>query len=328
MFDDVTILLSSAIAASAAAILGAVYARCIVRVPPNRALVLYGRKAPRFQPDRGLGPSEVAVHRARIVVGGRVFLPPWNKGVEQLSLDPVSVDVSVRSLQAGGNGKATGWEILLRVQAKIPAEPAALTAAAENLLHRTEDEVRASVRRSIEGVVPSVLSRLKPDEGAPDWDRLGVEIQAAAASELVVSGLIVQSLSITELRPILPSAGAANADRPSRGPAPPALPAPAAEASGVGRLESRLARSERDLRTLGAAVARLYREFTDSEMSLSGASVLDAPLGIEFRDSVVFAGPSEPSSHDSTVGISALAARGVPREGNDEREPGRDPPLE
>jgi hypothetical protein len=328
VLDEVALVVSATAASAVGGVLGAVYLRCFVRVPPNRAFVLYGRKAPRFPPDQGLGSAEVAVHRPRIVVGGRVYLPPWNKGVEQLSLDPVSVDVGIRTLGAGPDGRASGWEIHLRLQAKIPAEPSALSAAAENLLHRTVDEVKASIRRSVEGVVPSVLSRWKSDDEVPDWDRLAAEIQAAVASELVIWGLVVQSLSVTELRPILPNSASGGTDRGSRtAPVRPA-PVPATEPLGVGPLEARLSRSEGNLKTLGAAVARLYRAVTGGDASVSGGSALDAPLGAEVPEAVVFPDDSGLPAHDSTVGISPPPARVGSTEGNGAAASGRDVPLE
>jgi hypothetical protein len=299
--DDLTLLISASSAAAGAAggLLWAIYSRCYVAVPPNRALVVYGRRASRDSPDQGTTSSDVNVHRPRITVGGSVFVAPWNKGVGRLSLDPVSVDLSVRSMHSFEGARASGWEVRLQVQAKIPAEPIALARAAENLLGRTDEEVRAILRRTVEGTVPTVLSRLRAEDGVPDWDRLAAEIQASAASDLVTWGLVIQTLSVTELRRIVPSESSTSLST-SKPAANPGSPADWSQRDALlNGLDARMARAERNIGLVGATIARMFRETAAAEDRRAPVSVLDIPLGSEVPPSTVSVGAPIASPHES-----------------------------
>ena len=316
---------AGAIAAGAAGVLWAVYARCSVRVPPNRALVLYGRRAPRPASDSPLIPSDVTLRRAKIVVGGRALVAPWDRGVSYLSLAPVAVDVTVRSMHALEGTRASGWEVRVQAQAKIPAEPGFLSVASENLLGRTDEEIRSLIARTLEGAAPAVLARIKVDDGEPDWDRLAAEIQACAAPDLVAMGLAIRTLTVTELHRILPASPAAAT----------VIAKPDADGERVvqalgarlGGLDARLSRTERGLRILGEEILRTTRRAEAEPEPLGPTSVFDRPLGSDGglvgpEGSVVFL-------HDPSGG--EISPRPQPSPvGDTARERSRDswPPLE
>lgn len=325
-FNDLVLpaAVGAAIAGLGAGVAWALYSRFIVRVPPNSAAVLYGRKGALPRDDLRGAASSTQISRPRIVVGGRAFIAPWDRGVGYLSLHPVAVEVTVRSLHSLEGSRASGWEARVSVQAKIPSDPDLLAAAAENLLGKSEEEVRSLVRRSVEGAVPSVLARLRPSDLEPDWERLAAEIQATVAPDLVGSGLVVRSLSVTELVRIVPG------EAPS--PSAPAKPTPFA----VGRapsegpepapasFEVRLSRVERSLGIIGAEIVRMVHEGPTPVDSYGSASVLDYPLGFERAESRALLGPAEVSVHDSMGGdrpprTRPLSREGVPGEGGGAR---------
>lgn len=309
-------LAESAMAVGAAAALAwACYARCYVPVPPNRALVLYGRRSARPAADTELYPSDISVRRPRIVVGGGAFIAPWNKGVGHLSLDPIAVDVTVRSVHALEGNRATGWEVRLQVQAKIPAEPGFLGMAAETLLGKSEEEIRSLLRRTIEGAVPAVLARLKFEEGEPDWDRLAAEIQVAVAPDLVPWGLIVRSLAVTELRQILPTATPTSLSPTKPVPAPDAVGSRGNLNTFLSGLDTRVSRTERSLGILGAEVLRLARETPSAVEENRPVSVFDLPLGWEDPAAPLPAEATHPRVHDSMGGDLAPRSRPLPEGG-------------
>ena len=311
-FFNVTSLLAEAggIAAVAGAVAWAVYTRCSVRVPPNRALVLYGRRAPRPASDSPLIPSDVTLRRPRIVVGGRAFVAPWDRGLAYLSLAPVAVDVTVRSMHALEGSRASGWEVRVQAQAKVPAEPGFLSIASENLLGKTDEEVRSLVARALEGAIPAVLARIKADDGEPDWDRLAAEVQACAAPDLVSMGLAVRTLTVTELHRVLPPTPSPTTP-PGRPPTGPEGP-PATEGLGarLSALDGRLARTERNLRILGEEVARTAPRPEMEADAPSYASVFDRPLGAEG----VYVDPASSVAflHDPAGGELSLRSRPSP----------------
>ncbi|MGI0156134.1 MAG: hypothetical protein ACREDE_08430, partial [Thermoplasmata archaeon] len=215
------------------------------------------------------------------VVGGSAFVVPWNRGVAYLSLAPVDAEVTVRSLHAVNGGRATGWEARIHVQAKIPAESNTLLSAAENLLGKNEEEVRLVIRHIVEGAVPAVLARLRPAEGEPDWDRLAAEIESSVAPDLITTGLVIRTLSITALHGITPVDGAAPppANRPSE--SLPALTAPPPRVLSSADVELRMARVERGLGIMGAELVRIVRDGRDSSSGRGSSSVFDSALGYE-----------------------------------------------
>lgn len=233
------------------------YHRYYQAVPPNRALVLYGGHRPR---DPSVTDASVEVRPPQIVVGGGVFVPPWRRGSDSLSLNPLDVDARVSVSSGTAETAEAPWEVRLSVQVKIPAEARMLRTAAENLLGRSEPEIRALVIRTVEAVAPAVILReLSGDPHSP-WDRLAAEIQATLAGELVALGLEVRSLSVTSLRRLSTQEGA---DLVSLG--APQLSRELLRASGdlgvrLRGAEVRLDRTERSLGLLGAEVMRLGRD--------------------------------------------------------------------
>jgi hypothetical protein len=173
------------------------YRRYYQAVPPNRALVLYGGGRSH---QLSSSSHSVDLRVPRIIVGGGVFVPPWRHGSDSLSLGPLDAEARVVVSSPGLDPSEAPWEVRLAVQVKIPSEPRMLELAAENLLGRSEPEVRALVVRTIEAIAPAVVLReLSADPGG-GWDRLAAEVQAAVAPELVALGLEVRTLSVTQLR--------------------------------------------------------------------------------------------------------------------------------
>jgi hypothetical protein len=173
------------------------YRRYYQAVPPNRALVLFGGGRSH---DPSSAHRTVDLRVPKIIVGGGVFVPPWRHGSEVLSLSPLDADARVIVSSPGLDGTDSPWEVRLAVQVKIPSEPRMLSTAAENLLGRSEPEIRALVVRTVEAITPAIVLRELSTDPATGWDRLAAEIQAAVAPELVALGLEVRTLSVTQLR--------------------------------------------------------------------------------------------------------------------------------
>jgi hypothetical protein len=283
MVDVYTLTIPIAAAAGGSIAAWAVLERLYVPIPPNKALVLFGRRA-RPAPADSAGTNAVT-REPRILIGGGTYLPPWNKATAYLSLAPIEVETTVRALHAFEGGAAEGWEVALQIQVKIPAEPRALRAAAENVLGLGDEELRGYVRRALEGAVPAVLARLRRADGEPDWDRLGSEIQAAVAPELVPAGLIVRSVSVKELRRIAPGG---RPERPPDSRRRAGWSAPSVDPVGTrDEPDLRLARVERGLRSIAADLARLLRD--EPGRAVEDGRWLDVPA----------AEPPVPPVHDS-----------------------------
>jgi hypothetical protein len=173
------------------------YHRYYQAVPPNRALVLFGGPRPH---GPATANSSVELRAPRIVVGGGVFVPPWRHGSDVLSLGPLDAEARVLVPAPGAESGEMPWDVRFALQVKIPAEARMLATAAENLLGRSEPEIRALVVRTVEAIAPAVILRELSEDPGVGWDRLAAEVQAAAAPELVAIGLEVRTLSVTNVR--------------------------------------------------------------------------------------------------------------------------------
>jgi hypothetical protein len=234
-----------------------VYHRYYQAVPPNRALVLYGGHRPRESASTG---ASVDVRSPQIVVGGGVFVPPWRRGSDSLSLSPI--DLEARVLVASGSAEAgdAPWEVRLAGQVKIPTEPHMLRTAAENLLGRSEPEIRALVVRTVEAVAPAVVLRELTNDPHAAWDRLAAEVQAAVAPELIALGLEVRTLSVTHLRRLSSQERGELATLPGSHVSRDLLWASGDLGVRLRGVEVRLDRTERSLGLLGAEVMRLGKD--------------------------------------------------------------------
>jgi hypothetical protein len=313
----VPVAAAGAAASVSAGIAWLLYARFFVRPPPNRALVLYAGGATRGAGESRGAAGPVEIRAPRIVVGGRVFVAPWNRSLAYLSLSPVDVEVTVRSLHTLSGGAASGWEARIGAQAKVPADPEALTAAARSLLGKGEEEIRSLVRQAIENAVPPLLARYGPTEPAPDWERLGAEIQAAAASDLVAAGLVIQNLSVRQLLRIAPPGPAPAAGRPAL-PRASTAPLEADDRLHAG-VDLRLARLERSVGVLGAQIDLLVREGAVPPARVPAGIRLEALAGPKAEPSAVrepATAPGRGAVHDSIGGESPsrsrTASRGAP----------------
>lgn len=228
------------------------YQRLYVAVPPNRALILFGRRSTPASADTEREAAGIVAHAPRILVGGGTMLAPWNRAFAYLSLAPVDAEVTVRTVHSLDGGTAAGWEISLAVQAQVATAPEALRAAATSLFGLSPAELATFVKRTVETSVPVVLSRLGVADAEPDWDRLAAEIQATVAPELVPHGLAVRTVGVRDLRRIAGLGYASPAER-ARGPS-------ARPATVPSDLDERLDRIERGLTAMSAQVERWERD--------------------------------------------------------------------
>ncbi|HKS59287.1 MAG TPA: hypothetical protein VJS68_00745, partial [Thermoplasmata archaeon] len=136
------VLFGAAAAVGAAILLSWVlYLKFFIIVPPNQALVIFG-KGRTLDNDPSGSRSSPGRSGPRIIVGGGAFVAPWGKGHGFLPLQTLDVDVLVRTTTPVGPALSRGWEVRIGVQAKIPTDAPSLRSAAENLLGKNESEIK------------------------------------------------------------------------------------------------------------------------------------------------------------------------------------------
>ena len=159
-----------------------VYSNRYRRVPPDAAMVVFGR-----------GYGELGF---TIIKGGGKFIIPIVEEVSFLPLDVRTLDVSVPSVVTK-EGVQLGVEAVAQV--KISSDATLLKTAAEQLLHKSAEEINYVATRSLEGFIRGVCARLSVEEINEDRAKVAAEIQDVAVEELSSMGLQVVSFTIRDL---------------------------------------------------------------------------------------------------------------------------------
>lgn len=122
----------------------ALYASRYKRVPPNRAMVVFGRRAPS-------GRSTPPRPNFRIVRSGGKFIVPIVESYAFLSLEPVTVEGEMADVSVAAGSPDRG-PVNVRMQAtvRIADSPESLELAATNLLNLEPDELKRIVSMTIE----------------------------------------------------------------------------------------------------------------------------------------------------------------------------------
>ncbi|MDE1821508.1 MAG: flotillin family protein [Euryarchaeota archaeon] len=199
---------ASGCALSFAIIAWALYSRFLVVAPPSRALVIFGRSSSKRQQKDPLGRTS-RIGEAKFVVGGAAFIFPWTHSSATLSLGTLDVDVPVRANLLSAGEAVTRVDLRIGAQVKISSDPEGLRSAAENLLGKSEVEIRGLVRSVIEGHAHSVLARISAYLLEAEREKVAAELQVLSATDLVAMGIVVQSMGIKEIVRVPVNAGPA-----------------------------------------------------------------------------------------------------------------------
>jgi len=157
----------------------AIYASRYKRVPPNRALVVYGA---RYAPA---GTREVEF---KVYTGGGRWIRPIIEAYEFLSLEPFLVERDVQAVIADVLGTFTPvYHVKVRATARVPDDLDLLEVAARNLLHQPTEELQRIVGETLEGHIRGIVAsypwgmpdaevaRQAQDRAAADLRRIGIE---------------------------------------------------------------------------------------------------------------------------------------------------------
>ena len=152
----------------------------VVVCAPNEAVIFSGRK-------KGF----------RIIRGGRGFRRPLVETVSRISLNTIAIDVMVKKALSAGmislnvDGMAT---------VKIAGDPqGGLENAVERFLGRSQHEIQAVAKQTLEGSLRGVLATRTPEEA--NAERLGVAeaVSEAARKDFSQLGLVLDTFKIQNL---------------------------------------------------------------------------------------------------------------------------------
>lgn len=167
-------------------ILISVFVRRYVKVGPDEALIVSGRK-------RKLPNGQVVGFR--IVKGGATFVWPVLEVAKTISLRIMPLDVNSSAYTSQG--------VQLSVdgiaQVKIDSNLEAIGTAAEQFLSLKEEEIRRIATQTLEGHLRSIVGNLTVEEINQNRDAFAQKVQELAAGDLANMGLKIISFTIREI---------------------------------------------------------------------------------------------------------------------------------
>jgi flotillin len=179
-FIFLIVLLSVIIAA-------ALFSRNYLKVPPNLAAVLSGRK-------RKMADGRVVGYR--MVRGGAALRIPLLEKVDYLSLNVMTIPLEIKRAYT-----LRGVPVSVKAVAnvKIRSDEMSLHAAAERFLGMTHDAIQRVIFQTLEGHLRSILGTLTVEEVNSDRNSFAQKLTSEAANDLEKMGLGVDVLTIQEV---------------------------------------------------------------------------------------------------------------------------------
>ena len=163
------------------------------KVGPNEVLIISGRR--RMVLDTLTGES--LRHNYRIVKGGGAFIWPVLERVDNLSLEIMTIDVvtpkvyTIQGVPVTVDGVA---------QIKIRGDDVSIATAAEQMLSKSEDQIRHVALQTLEGHLRAILGTMSVEEIYKDRDAFAARVQDVAAGDLSNMGLSIVSFTIKDIR--------------------------------------------------------------------------------------------------------------------------------
>jgi len=167
-------------------VLISVFVRRYVKVGPDEALIVSGRK-------RKLPNGQVVGFR--IVKGGATFVWPVLETAKTISLRIMPLDVNSSALSSQGVQISVDGI----AQVKIDSSDEAIGTAAEQFLSLKEDEIRRIATQTLEGHLRSIVGNLTVEEINQNRDAFAQKVQELAAGDLANMGLKIISFTIREI---------------------------------------------------------------------------------------------------------------------------------
>lgn len=164
-----------------------VYASRYKKVPPDKAMVIYGSGAKKKA--RGYN----------VVSGGGKFILPVLQGYDFLPLDVRTLEVVVTDIVTDVKTSGAKMNIKAVTQVKIASDEASLYTAAEQLLHKTDSEINEIAQKTLEGHVRGICATMTIEAINSDRDAVATHVQSQAAKDLRNMGIEIRSFVIKEI---------------------------------------------------------------------------------------------------------------------------------
>src|SRR3989449_4228507 len=182
--ETILIVVGILVALAVLGIIGA-YAARYKKVPPDAAMVVYGRK---------YGGKGYDVLR-----GGGKFIWPIVESYRFLPLGIRTLDVVVNEIVTDVARSGARVNIKAVGQVRISDEPDVLRTAAGQLLHKSDVEINEIALKTLEGHVRGVCATLTIEQVNSDRDAIASKILTMAGGDLKKLGIQIRSFVVQEI---------------------------------------------------------------------------------------------------------------------------------
>ena len=167
-----------------------------IKVPPEKAAVIYGRKQIVKVVDAG-GVESKRERGFRLVRGGAALVFPFFEKASWLDLSLMTIGLTVNQVPSA-DGVPVNVEAIANV--KIGGTDDALEKAAEQFGGKTISEIQTTVRETMEGHLRAIVGQLTPEELYKDRQRFSQEVQKAATEDIASMGFEIVTFPVKDVR--------------------------------------------------------------------------------------------------------------------------------
>ena len=164
-----------------------------IKVPPNVALIVSGRKH-KYKVKDEHGKVIVKRFGYRIVRGGATFVIPFFERVDKLNLGIMQVDI--KTGQPVPSQEYIGVLVDGVANIKIGSDDVSVATAAEQFLGWKQSEIAAVAMQVLEGNMREIIGRMTISDLVQNRDKFANETQNAATTDMRNMGLEIVNITI------------------------------------------------------------------------------------------------------------------------------------
>ena len=170
-----------------------IFLKNYIKVPPNVALIISGRRR-KYKTKDDLGNESTKDFGYRIVRGGATFVIPFFERVDMLNLGIMQVDI--KTTQPVPSQEYIGVMVDGVANIKIGSDAVSVATAAEQFLGWKQEDIAAVAMQVLEGNMREILGRMTISDLVQNRDKFAQETQRAATTDMKNMGLEIVNLTV------------------------------------------------------------------------------------------------------------------------------------
>ena len=164
-----------------------IWVRQYQKVPPNKAMVVYGRKQRR------------TMKGYQVITGGGKFIQPFYEKFAFLSLEARPLNLALNNVRVDTHNEKVIIALIANSVVRISSDPRLLELAAVNLMEKPDKDINHLAMNIIEGHVRNTCARTPLEEIKNNFPDVSLVITTAANEDLNKVGLEMVSFNIVDV---------------------------------------------------------------------------------------------------------------------------------